>query len=275
MVIAFATDPNYVGDAAVAIVSLQGHTPPGGLEIHVLHHGLSPCERLLLERAAAIAGARLHVDAVDDARLALPVWSDYITAATFARLFLGDMLPPTVDRVLYLDCDLLVTGDLTALWHTPLAGHVLAAVRESTTAVAGAPNTYEHPLDPSLDPSQPYFNAGVLLIDLAQWRRERVGERAVDYIRSHRPPMMDQDALNVTLAGRWLELDRMWNVTTFWFRTPSRQKRYRALLRRARIVHFVGHRKPSRRPDVWRGEDWRTHRDRLLAAAGAAAPGAS
>jgi lipopolysaccharide biosynthesis glycosyltransferase len=263
MAIAFSTDANYAMDAAVAIASLRGRTPQAGLEIWVLHSGLDAEHLALLARAAAMSHAVLHTCAIVADWLKLPVRSDYISTATFGRLYLGETLPARIRRVLYLDCDLLVTGDLTELWHTDLKGHILGAVSEATTGVLTKPRTYEHPLDPRLTPSDPYFNAGVLLIDLTEWRGHRIGERAVDYIKRHRPPLMDQDALNAALAGRWVALDRMWNVTTYWFRSPSRQKRNRRLLGRARIVHFVGHRKPSLRPDVWLAPEWHAYRDQL------------
>jgi lipopolysaccharide biosynthesis glycosyltransferase len=269
MAVAFSVDANYALAAAVAIASLRERTPPElALEIWVVHSGLGDEDMALLARAASRSRATLRTVRISDYRLNLPVRSDYISAATFGRLYLGEILPVRIGRVLYLDCDLLVTGDLTPLWETDLRGHIVAAVPEATTAVVSTPKTYEHPLDPKLNPSDPYFNAGVLLIDLMQWRRFQVGERAVEYIRKYRPPLMDQDALNSRLVGAWMALDRRWNVTTYWFRSPSRQKRYQALLRRARIVHYVGHRKPWLRPDVWMGRRWHAHRLALEAVSG-------
>jgi lipopolysaccharide biosynthesis glycosyltransferase len=264
IVVALCVDAAYAAGAAVVVASLAEHTPAGQtLEIWIVHNGLSEAELGRLRRAAAIGSGTLHTYRISDHRLDLPLYSDYISAATFARLYLGDILPARVGRVLYLDCDLLVTGDLRHLWETPLEGYIVAAVPEATVGVVGTPKTYEHPLDPHLDPSAPYFNAGVMVIDLAQWRRQEVGQRAVDYIRNNRPPLMDQDALNAGLVGAWKAVDRMWNVTTFWFRSPSRQERHASLLRRARIVHFVGHRKPWLRPDVWKGPEWHAQLRRL------------
>jgi lipopolysaccharide biosynthesis glycosyltransferase len=258
MAVALCVDAKYVTGAAVTIASLAGHTP-SPLHIWVLHRGLGEPDLNLLRRAAELGGATLHLRTMSQRKIDLPVRSDYISTATFGRLLLAEALPSTLGRVLYLDCDLLVTGDLSELWRADLRGGVLGAVPEATTGVAGTPRTYEHPQDPSLDPADPYFNAGVLLIDLAMWRRKRVGERAIAYVRRNRPPLMDQDALNACLVGRWLPLDRAWNVTTFWFRSSSRQRRYRTLLARAKIVHFVGHRKPWLRPDVWMGQRWHRH----------------
>ena len=264
LTLAFSVDASYVAGAAVVIASLRAHTPPERpLEVWVVHSELDGHGLALLQRAAAQSDAALHLRSIARADLELPVRSDYISVATFGRLFLGSLLPASLRRVLYLDGDLLVVGALGELWQTDLAGNVVGAVPEATKGVLGRPRTYEHPLDPGLDPLAPYFNAGVLLIDLPLWRRHRIGERAVAYIQANRPPLMDQDGLNATLRGSWLPLDRMWNVTTYWFRSPSRQRRYRSLLGRARIAHYVGHRKPWLRDDVWRAAEWRAHFDRI------------
>lgn len=258
-VVALCADDKYAQAAAVTIASLSDHRVVGReLEIWLLSYEISSRNVNMLRAAARLSRATLHIRALDSDRLQFPVSSDYITAVTFGRLWLGDMLPPRIRRVLYLDCDLLVIGNLTELWETDLDGYLLGAVQEATTGVLGTPKTYEHPQDPHLDPEKPYFNAGVLLIDLPQWRREAVTARAADYAVQRKPPLNDQDALNAVLAGQWLEIDRQWNVTTFWFRSRSRQQRYRALLRRARVVHYVGHRKPWLRDDVWMADRWTT-----------------
>ena len=264
MVIALSVDARYANGAAVVLASLcKWNTKKRELEVWIIHSGLDSNVIGLLRRAATPCSA-LNLYQIRDNCLNLPVRSDYITAATFGRLFLGEALPSQVTRVLYLDSDVLVTGDLMPLWECRLGSNVIAAVPEATAPVIRGPKTYEHLLDPNLDPSQPYFNAGVLLVNLAEWRRRGVGEHAVQYLRRYSPPLMDQDALNAGLAATWLPLDRIWNVTTFWFRTRTRQRRYRKLLEAARIVHFVGHRKPWLRPEVWKGAEWHAHLGPLI-----------
>jgi lipopolysaccharide biosynthesis glycosyltransferase len=58
-----------------------------------------------------------------------------------------------------------------------------------------------------------YFNAGVMLVDLVRWRRERIADRALEYLQRYRDRVLlwDQEALNAALAGRWGELDPRWN----------------------------------------------------------------
>ncbi len=264
LVVALTVDQRYAEGAAVTIASLMEHIPKHlGPQIWLLHTGLDDAQLNLIARAAGRGADRLHTFELSSAQLALPTNSDYISGTTFGRLYLGEILPPQCKRVLYLDCDVLVRGSLQDLLSTDLHGHVMAAVPEPTLPVARKPRTYERLRDPRLDPGLPYFNAGVLLIDLDSWRRARIGERALSFLVHHRPALMDQDALNAVACGRWLELDPMWNTITYWFRSRSRQRRHSALLRRARIVHYVGHRKPWLRNDVWEAERWLEYRCQL------------
>ena len=264
IVVAVAADQSYAVGAAVTIASLADHVPKDlGVELWLLHIGLDKAQLGLIASVAARGGVHLHAVELLPGQLSLPNQSDYISGTTFARLYLGEILPPDRSRVLYLDCDLLVTGDLQDLWSTDLRGRILAAVSEPTQPVLANPRTYQRLHDRHLDPSMPYFNAGVLMIDLDAWRRAHIGDRALSYLAQHRPPLMDQDALNAVVSGRWLELDPMWNVITYWFRSRTRQRRYEAILRRARIIHYVGHRKPWLRDDVWEARRWLRYRRQL------------
>ena len=119
-----------------------------------------------------------------------------------------------------------------------LGGSVLAAVVDEY-------------VDPNLKLNEPrfqgmprvseYFNAGVLLINLDAWRRERISKKALEYL-THNPlsPLSDQDALNVACDGLWKKLDPRWNFQGHY------EKRILDMNAEERpwIAHFVGRRKP-------------------------------
>ena len=160
---------------------------------------------------------------------------------TFARFLLAELLPREATRVLYLDSDLLVLGDLGALWTSSLEGNCAGAV-------------LDYGLDPLLQRQDPkcagmpavnrYFNAGVLLIDLDLWRQEQIGERAAQYLAEHPDsPYADQDALNVVLDGAWASLAEEWN---FQRHLETSVVRMKPELRPA-IVHFITEAKPWKR----------------------------
>src|SRR4051812_37304876 len=97
-------------------------------------------------------------------------------AATYFRLFIGRLIPADIDRILYLDSDILIAGALGELWATDLEKYAVAA-----TIDAGLDEDIALHERIGLDSTSRYFNAGVLLIDLCRWRYEKLGERALAY----------------------------------------------------------------------------------------------
>jgi lipopolysaccharide biosynthesis glycosyltransferase len=135
----------------------------------------------------------------------------YLKRSSLFRLRIEELLPPEVDRVLYLDADVLVRRPLAELWDTPLDGKLIGAVRDPTSpwvsAVRGFPWR-----EIGIPPTTPYFNAGVMLIPLDRWRGAHVGERALALLRRHEFVHADQCALNAVLCLSWQPLDRRWNT---------------------------------------------------------------
>jgi lipopolysaccharide biosynthesis glycosyltransferase len=156
---------------------------------------------------------------------------------------MGELLPPEIRRVLYLDCDVIVRGDLSELWNVNLSGKTVAAVREVTDY------TWHSRL--GLPAGAPYFNNGVMLIDLDRWRKLNIGRRSLDFAREHpdRVQWWDQCALNLNLYDDWIPLDAKWNFQTmevaFWDHGMMRFKRIDSRTRDAiTITHFTTESKP-------------------------------
>ncbi|WP_346732559.1 glycosyltransferase family 8 protein [Bradyrhizobium sp. 186] len=135
----------------------------------------------------------------------------YISKVTYARFLVPRIFPETVSKVLYLDSDILVLDDLQALWTTDLEGNVLGAVLDGLDSQLKN-QTIRLPV-PRV---QNYFNAGVLLIDLHQWRKAKISETALEYLkRFPGSPYSDQDALNVACDGVWKKLASRWNYLAY------------------------------------------------------------
>lgn len=132
----------------------------------------------------------------------------------YLRLQLPDLVPEDLDRVLYLDSDVLCTNSgLFELFRIDMNDKTIAAVRDATTRRLidndGVPAIERFP---ELDPQAPYFNSGVLLIDTKKWRSRNVRARCEDYLKqSTRRRFPDQDALNVACYDDWFRLNKRWN----------------------------------------------------------------
>jgi lipopolysaccharide biosynthesis glycosyltransferase len=165
----------------------------------------------------------------------------HYTIDTYTRLWLGEFFPETVDRVLYLDADIVVVGSIAPLWSTDLGGALMGAV--------DIPGSDQGVRRLAMRMEDGYFNAGMLLIDVAQWRATRAELTVLDYIRLNPERVSyDQDALNACFRSRTKRLDYKWNVIRPFYREPLvlplGRAEIEAIRRDAQIIHFNGGSKP-------------------------------
>ena len=115
------------------------------------------------------------------------------TKYTLYRLAVPFVINET--RILYLDADTLVQKDLSSLYDMDLGGNFIAGAVDT-----GIAPSYMRKY--GMNPTNPYINAGVILMDLAKIRTVRIGEKWVSLARTRRYPCNDQDIINVSLGGK-------------------------------------------------------------------------
>jgi lipopolysaccharide biosynthesis glycosyltransferase len=216
------------------------------LEVHVIHHGV---EARNLEKLKAYLADQLKIKALyyefDPEPYRHFRLDDHITLASYFRLFMTEILPGDLDRILYLDGDMVVRGDLTPLWTMNLGDALIGAAPDP---FALEPSSNERLRLPS---DHVHFNAGVLVIDLSKWRQENLLPKFVAYVEANHANLRyhDQDALNAVLCGRHLPLDYVWN---FQARTEpahfvgcrASPQQLAAWASDPRVVHFTSTQKP-------------------------------
>lgn len=239
---------------AVAVRSLVAHfSDPARLDIHILWYALANAERRRLIDSLADLQCRI---ADHDLTLLLSDRIDKPGFGFWAYLWIVKLLPEDVERVLYLDCDIVVYDDITQLLETDLTDSVLAAVVDPGSKVLGnqaglSAWAQEHGYAYQPDES-PYFNAGMLLLNLDVWRKENLLDRLDDSFRDsyHSLPFHDQDALNLLFGNRarmvsprWnlLEILEFWDDWDFEIHTVEPPCRYFE----PAIKHFAGYQKPD------------------------------
>lgn len=122
-----------------------------------------------------------------------------------ARLLVDQLLPDDVQRVLYLDGDTIVRGELTQLWGLDLNGKTIGMSIEPTM-----PKARKQGLGLT---GYPYYNAGVLLIDLQRWRSINAGKIIIDYYRENDGKLFanDQDAINASMKDEIYTISPKYN----------------------------------------------------------------
>ena len=166
---------------------------------------------------------------------------------TYDKVTIAELLPHHVRKVIWLDCDMLVLTDLTELWENPLGSDHALAVPDALVGTVSSRFGIMRYAELGLDGSEPYFNAGMLVIDTGKWRDSSVAREAIKYLKAFRRSVFfwDQEALNVVLAGKWAEIDSRWNWSATLDRISARNGASPVNgIKRDRIVHFNGNLKP-------------------------------
>ena len=212
MNIVYASNDSYVRHLGTSMCSLfDANRGCPRIAVYVLSLGLSADNQNRLEEIAARYGRELVFVEMGDLKDRIGFQADTggYDISIMSRLFMGEMLPDCVKRVLYLDCDTVVVRSLKGLWHTDLEGKVMGAVMEPTIYEAVKASV-------GLGREQPYFNSGVLLVDLGQWRERQVQSRLLDFWRDKGGNLFasDQDVLNGVLKGEIKALAPQYNFFT-------------------------------------------------------------
>lgn len=116
----------------------------------------------------------------------------YVSLATYYRLLIPDLIPLEINKVIYLDCDIVVNGDLSDLWNYDVSKVCLAALEEQPSLCFSGCKRLKY------DQQYSYFNAGVLLLNLENIRKICTFNDFTTYIREHHKDILfhDQDVLN-------------------------------------------------------------------------------
>lgn len=209
--LACATDTDYLPHAATLLASLAAHHTSTTLAVNLLHTPTTPVRKLeALAKWWAEQGQSLRLYCLDESRFAGLRTTNIYPPVIWGRIFLPEILA-NLNRVLYLDSDIVALGSLQKLWATKLGNNYLGAVTNPFGSDARVPHL---PLHIGLPDMASYFNSGVLIMNLARMRKDKVSDRILAYSIAHHDELIypDQDALNIVLAKRWLRLHPRWNV---------------------------------------------------------------
>jgi lipopolysaccharide biosynthesis glycosyltransferase len=192
----------------------------------------------------------------------LPQSWTHISSATYARLFIPALLPESVDKALYLDCDLIVRRCVGDLFDVPVGQFAVMAVANAGAPYVSSPHGLPYWSRFGRRADEVNYNAGVLLMNLSAWRDGDVTGAALNYLAKDHLFQGDQAAINAVLPGRIGEVNPRWNQQTGHFvqalqaALPYSEEQFRDLLADPWIVHFTTDVKPwnYRSTHPFRGE---------------------
>lgn len=240
--IACGIDNNYVEHLVTMLNSLFLNNTSLFFHIYVLSFDLSNENKgNIASWVTKNANEITFIDIKKDLFQSFPIFDEgYISPATYLRLFIPSKLPQFVDKVLYLDSDIIVNTSIEKLLNTDISSNTLAAVEDAPNSSIILKNE-----------DQPYFNAGVLLLNLKEIRKTDFLHEAMDFIKENQVKLYyhDQDVLNALLGDRAKILPIRWNMLDCFYSNPPKIKsKYLSSLKienkKKCIIHFSGKIKP-------------------------------
>lgn len=268
-VVLCAADDNYVRPLAVTLYSAVTHLRAGNrLQVILLDGGISQSNWVGLQETFVDLPIDISVIRPDLDEVQSLSTSHHISHTAYLRLLAGRLLPDSIDRVIYLDSDVLVQDDLTQLWEMELGNNYCLAVpdiacpnvdfRQAGFNYKNA-SPYLAALSPisnwkelGIDPSSPYFNSGVMVMNIKRMRDEQIEKRLLGCLRENQKFVWcwDQYALNVVFAGQWQTLPARWNQGASYFEFPSESnspidsQEFLEAKENPAIIHFTTEWKP-------------------------------
>ncbi len=204
--VVLAADDNYAQHLGVTMVSiLENHLSTQKIEFHILDNDISSVNIQKIK----LIGQKYKVDLffyfVSASDLDNYPKPNYLPRSAYLRILIPELLPVDINKVLYLDTDVVVLGDILELYNQALEGFSLGAVRDIM-----ADEILRIHFDKKV---RNYFNSGVLLINLQNWRRLMLTEKVKEFIllRGKEIIRADQDILNSLFINDWLPLNKRFN----------------------------------------------------------------
>jgi lipopolysaccharide biosynthesis glycosyltransferase len=202
-------DRRFLLGAAVTIRSItENACPSSSLRFHIFSPDLDDDAQKRLADSAMARVPRIQTFSyrIDPSAFSDLLRSKQISHTAYARLFAAEILDASITELIYVDADVLFARDVCELMNIPLNGKVLAAVPN------GSLSDQQKNLQRLGVAAESYFASGLMVIDLARWRREQVGIRALQFAHDagDRLVLHDQDALNGVIRGEFVPLPTTW-----------------------------------------------------------------
>lgn len=247
--IVFTIDENFIRHFSVALVSVLENNKHLDLRIFVIHDLENPDKlNAVLDFFKSKYHFSIELLSLDNSVLENYKVSHHLSRAVYFRLFLTDILPSTIDKILFLDSDLVVTDSLSFFVDFEFKDQALLAQDDIELDI-----NIRRLLDMGF-PVTKYFNAGVLLINLKLWREKKMSAVFMEIANTYMEKLAwwDQDILNICFYDQWQYFDKTYN---------GLHLRYR-LKKKPVIIHYAGPSKPWQymNNNPYKSQYWKYHR---------------
>lgn len=243
--IGLCTDENYAMPCGICITSILENNKNIPVRIHILTEKLSSGSIQKFRKTASLYNQQIEIHIID-----FSIFNHYPTTSQFQksiyfRFLFPAILPNSINKLLYIDCDTIINNELLTLWNTDLKNYYCGVIEDQ-----GSDDIRIHN---RIDLHENYFNSGILLINLDLWRKNMISEQCMQYIQKNPEKCIypDQDALNVILQKKiyWLHFKYNLQENLFWrkellFLRKEKWSEIEEAKIKPTIIHFCGFIKP-------------------------------
>jgi len=250
MNIVYASDNNFAEILGISMTSLfENNKSSSEIVVYILDDGINEENKSRLSSIAEKYGRTLIFKPIPNLHELVGVeihTNERWALSTFSRLFLEKILPESVEQIIYLDCDMIVNDSLEELFGIELGDNYCGGVWDCMSD--------GHKINIGLKPEDNYFNAGMLLISLKNWRKDNLCAKYIDFINKYngKTPYVDQGVVNGTIARRITTVGIRYNCYTaaydfsykdlIKYRKPSKfysEEEVEEAKKNPAIVHFT------------------------------------
>ncbi len=231
--IVFSINNKYIALFSVALRTLLKYNNKN-LIINIIYSELSYKNLSYIKYICKIHSVKINFFQINTSAFDEYPKRGHLTAEAYYRLLIPDLI--RADKVLYLDCDIMVNGDLEELYSIDLRNFPLAAAMDPV---------FQPIKELGMKINSTYFNSGVMLINLNYWRKNNISERAIEYLRLNPQQITyaDQCALNAIVNGDYFPLKNEFNFQSGHIKKSEDLSLL--LKNHVKIVHFTGSLKPT------------------------------
>ena len=238
----FASDENYAPYLCTTIYSILENTK-SFVEIYVLDGGILEESKILIQQSL-LKFANFSIEYIDMSRFDLNRFPNlrHYSINTFSRYFIPE-LKPNLNKVLYLDVDIIAKDDIAKLYFQDLEGYPIGAVLEDFYGLNG--KYIQEYIDPNFKSGIKSFNAGILILDIQQFIKNNYSKILVDKTieLADRLSAPDQDVLNIVFENNYKIIDYRWNFMIDLFDKFKKMypQKAKEIIKDYSIVHYVSH----------------------------------
>src|SRR5690606_25321038 len=201
--IALCSDENYIKYCCTVISSIVSNTQNlEKIKFHILTPGLSSQTKNRIKEWGKTTKINITINTANTDEFKNINTGRFSTSALL-RLNIEKYLPPNINKLIYLDSDVIILDDIAKIYMQGLEENTIAAVLDLATD-----QNHSYSL---LNNNNNYFNSGVLIIDMEKWKKLNILKKSLDILNSKKLKYPDQDALNLIFDGQWKRLSLRYN----------------------------------------------------------------